>query len=343
MTFQVKLAPSGHEFECEEGETLLNAALRHGIGLPYGCKSGSCASCKGRVLEGSVQHNPHQERALPPDELARRYALYCCAVPTSDLTIEAREVDGLTDYPVKKLPTRVAKIERLSADVIALHLQLPAVETFRYRAGQYIEFLLKDGKRRSYSMASAPQQEPTVSLHIRHLPGGLFTDRVFKEMKEREILRFEGPLGSFFLREDSDKPMVLLASGTGFAPIKAMVEDIIAKGIQRPMRLYWGGRRPQDLYMDALARQWAQELPDFTYVPVLSDALPADGWSGRSGLVHQAVMADLPDLSGWQVYACGAPRMVDAARQDFSALCHLPGDEFYADAFITEADLSPAV
>ena len=343
MSFQVRVEPSGHQFPCDEGETILAAALRAGIGLPYGCKSGSCASCKGRVLEGQVSHGPHQERALPADEQARGYALYCCATPHSDLSIEAREVEGLTDYPIKKLPTRVARIERLSEDVTVLHLQLPAVETFRYRAGQYIEFLLKDGKRRSYSMANAPQKEPALSLHIRHLPGGLFTDHVFGQMKEREILRFEGPLGSFFLREDSDKPILFLASGTGFAPIKAMVEDLIAKNIKRPVRLYWGGRRPQDLYMDALAKQWARDLPDFRYVPVISNALPEDHWSGRSGFVHQAVLQDLPDLSGWQVYACGAPPMVEAARKDFSALCQLPPEEFYADAFTSEADLAKPV
>jgi CDP-4-dehydro-6-deoxyglucose reductase len=269
-------------------------------------------------------------------------ALFCCATPHSDVTIEAREVLGLGDYPVKKLPTRVARIERVADDVIVLHLQLPATEPFRYRAGQYIEFLLKDGKRRSYSMASAPQKEPQVSLHIRHMFGGLFTDHVFNKMKEREILRFEGPLGSFFLREDSDKPMVLLASGTGFAPIKAIVEDAIAKGLGRPMSLYWGGRRPQDLYMDELCRQWAATVPGFSYVPVVSDATPADGWNGRTGFVHQVVMQDLHDLSGFQVYACGAPVMVEAARRDFTALCKLPADEFYADAFTSEADLAAA-
>lgn len=200
MSFQVRVEPSGHQFTCDESETILAAALRAGIGLPYGCKSGSCASCKGRVLEGQVKHGPHQERALPEDERQRGYALYCCAMPQSDLSIEAREVEGLTDYPIKKLPTRVSRIERMSDDVIVLHLQLPAVETFRYRAGQYIEFLLKDGKRRSYSMANAPLGQAVLSLHIRHLPGGLFTDHVFGQMKEREILRFEGPLGSFFLR-----------------------------------------------------------------------------------------------------------------------------------------------
>ncbi|MDO8300858.1 CDP-6-deoxy-delta-3,4-glucoseen reductase [Lacisediminimonas sp.] len=342
MTFQVRVEPSGHQFECEDGETLLAAAIRSGIGLPYGCKNGACGSCKGRLMAGQLTHGTHQEKALSAAEEQQGYALFCCATPHTDVTIEAREVIGLADYPIKKLPTRVARIERLTDDVVVLHLQLPATEPFRYRAGQYIEFLLKDGKRRSYSMANAPQQSPQLTLHIRHMPGGLFTDQVFNTMKERDILRFEGPLGSFFLREESGKPMVLLASGTGFAPLKAIIEDAIAKDMQRPMVLYWGGRRPQDLYMHALCEQWAQTVPGFRYVPVVSDALPADGWSGRTGFVHQAVMQDLPDLSGHQVYACGAPAMVDAARRDFQTLCKLPADEFNADAFTSEADLAPA-
>jgi CDP-4-dehydro-6-deoxyglucose reductase len=238
------------------------------------------------------------------------------------------------------MPTRVTAIRRAAPDVAILTLQLPANEALAYRAGQYIEFMLKDGKRRAYSIASAPTLGGPVELHIRHLPGGVFTDHVFGAMKERDILRFEGPLGTFFLREDSDKPIVLLASGTGFAPVKALVEHMIHLKSERPVALYWGGRRPQDLYMHALCEQWARELPHFTYVPVISDALPEDGWTGRTGFVHAAVMQDIPDLSNHQVYACGAPIMVDSARRDYVEQCGLPADEFYADAFTTEADLA---
>jgi CDP-4-dehydro-6-deoxyglucose reductase len=219
-------------------------------------------------------------------------------------------------------------------------LQLPANEALAYRAGQYIEFMLKDGKRRAYSIASAPSLGGPIELHIRHLPGGVFTDHVFSTIKERDILRFEGPLGTFFLREESNKPIVLLASGTGFAPVKALVEHMIHLKSERPVSLYWGGRRPQDLYMHDLCEQWARELPHFTYVPVISDALPEDAWTGRTGFVHAAVMQDIPDLSNHQVYACGAPIMVDSARRDYADRCGLPADEFYADAFTTEADLA---
>ncbi|CAN7513451.1 CDP-6-deoxy-delta-3,4-glucoseen reductase [Pseudoduganella sp. LjRoot289] len=339
MTFQITVQPSGHQFSCDEDETVLAAAMRAGVGLPYGCKNGACSSCKGKVISGNVTHKAHQSRALTPEEEAAGMSLFCCATPHADLVIEAREVAGSGDYPIKKMPSRVASIEKVAPDVVVISLQLPANENLQYRAGQYIEFLLRDGKRRSYSMATAPDNGP-ITLHIRHMPGGLFTDQVFTTMKERDILRFEGPLGTFFVRDDSDKPMVLLASGTGFAPIKAIVEHLVQIGSTRAMTLYWGGRRPQDLYMDALCREWAAKLPNFNYVPVVSNAEAQDNWSGRTGFVHQAVMADLPDMSGYQVYSCGAPIMVETAKRDFVALCRLPEDEFYADAFTTEADLA---
>jgi CDP-4-dehydro-6-deoxyglucose reductase len=249
--------------------------------------------------------------------------------------IEARTIGAARDIPIRILPCRVQKMERLADDVMALYLRLPANERLQFLAGQYIEFLLKDGARRSFSMGNAPHDDELIQLHVRRVAGGQFTDHVFGKMKERDILRLEGPLGTFFLREDSAKPIVLVASGTGFAPIKSIIENALHKGVTRPMVLYWGGRRPKDLYMDALARQWPIQ-----YVPVVSDALPEDSWTGRSGFVHRAVMQDFPDLSGHQVYACGVPVMVDAARRDFIQQCKLPEEEFFADSFTTQADLA---
>ena len=338
MTFKVTVQPSGHVFECEPGDTVLAAAIRAGVGLPYGCKNGACASCKGKVLAGRVEHGPHQVKALPAADEEAGMALFCCATPLSDLSIEAREVIGVGDFPVRKMPARVARMERLGEDVMLLWLQLPATEKMQYRAGQYVEFMLKDGKRRSYSLANAPHTDEQVSLHIRHMPGGVFTDHVFGAMKERDILRFEGPLGTFFLREDSDRPMLLVASGTGFAPVKAIVEQAVHVKSTRPMTLYWGGRRPGDLYMRALCEEWAQTIPGFRFVPVVSDPQPEDGWQGRTGFVHRAVIEDFPDMSGHQVYACGAPIMVDSARRDFVAECGLPEEQFLADAFTSQAD-----
>lgn len=340
MSFQVTVQPSGRQFTCDEGETILSAAIRAGVGLPYGCKNGACSSCKGKLIAGNVTHGAHQEKALPVSEEALGFSLFCCATPHSDITIEAREVAGVGEFPIRKMPSRIASIEKVADDVVIISLQLPANERLQYLAGQYIEFMLRDGKRRSYSMANAPYKDGQISVHIRHMPGGLFTDQVFSTMKERDILRFEGPLGTFFLREDSEKPMVLLASGTGFAPIKAIIEQLIHNESDRPMTLYWGGRRPQDLYMHALCEEWARTIPHFTYVPVISNAHKEDQWTGRSGFVHQAVMTDFADLSGYQVYACGAPIVVESAQRDFIGSCKLPAEEFYADSFTSEADLS---
>ncbi len=336
----VTVQPAGLAFQVEEGEAVLLAALRQDIVLPYGCKNGACGSCKGKILSGSVDYGTYQKKALTDEEKAQGKALFCQAKPLSDLVIEARTVGAAKDIQVKTLPCRVQKMERLADDVMALHLKLPANEKLVFLAGQYIEFLLKEGARRSFSMANAPHDAELLQLHVRHVAGGQFTDHVFGKMKERDILRFEGPLGTFFLREDSDKPIVFVASGTGFAPIKAVIEHMIHKGIARPMTLYWGGRRPKDLYMNALAEGWAAQ-GYLKYVPVISDALPEDGWTGRTGFVHRAVMQDFPDLSGHQVYACGVPIMVDSAKKDFIGQCRLPEEEFYADTFTTQADLAP--
>jgi CDP-4-dehydro-6-deoxyglucose reductase len=234
----------------------------------------------------------------------------------------------------------VQKLERLSEDAMLLQLKLPANEKLVFLAGQYIEFLLKDGGRRSFSMANPPHDAELIQLHVRHVAGGQFTDHVFNKMKERDILRCEGPMGTFFLREESDKPVVFVASGTGFAPIKAVIEHMFHKGISRPMALYWGGRRPGDLYMNELATAWAAAHPGFKYVPVISEAKPEDNWTGKTGFVHRAAMQDFPDLSGHQVYACGVPIMVDSAKRDFIAQCKLPEEEFYADTFTTQADIA---
>ena len=339
MTFQVLVNPSGRQFSCDAGESILAAAIRAGVGLPYGCKNGACGSCKGKLVSGQAELGTHQERALSAAEREAGQTLFCCAMPQSDVVIEAREVLGVGDFPIKKLPSRVAKLDRLTDDVMVLSLQLPATERMQFKAGQYIEFLLKDGKRRAYSMATAPHSDELLALHIRHMPGGLFTDQVFGTLKEKDILRFEGPLGTFFLREDSEKPIIMLASGTGFAPIKAMIDHWAHQQSTRPITLYWGGRRPADLYMNALCEEWAKTLPNFRYIPVISDALPEDQWNGRTGFVHKAVMHDLQNLSDYQVYACGTPIMVESAQRDFVAECKLPNEEFFADSFTSEADL----
>ena len=338
--FQITVEPSGRSFDVSEGETILAAGIRQGITLPYGCKDGACGSCKCKKLSGSVVHGEHQAKALSEAEAASGYILTCCATPTSDVVLESRQVTDAAAFPIRKMPVRVSLMERKSPDVMRLLLQKPASEAFPYHAGQYIEFLLKGGARRSYSMANAPHRmavDGGIELHLRHLPGGLFTDAVFSSLKERDILRIEGPYGSFYLREDSAQPIILLASGTGFAPIKAIIEQLQQSGSTRPVTLYWGGRRPADLYMDDWVRARLTDMPTLRYVPVVSDALPEDHWHGRTGFVHRAVLQDHPDLSGFQVYACGAPVVVDSAQRDYRQ-AGLADDAFFADAFTSEAD-----
>lgn len=341
MSFNVSVLPSGRSFSANAGEPLLAAAIRQGIGLPYGCKDGACGSCKCKKLEGTVTHGTHQLKALSAEEQASGFILTCCAVAQSDVVLESRQVTDESAFPVRKMPVRVTSLVRASPDVMVIRLQLPASDMLKYHAGQYVEFLLRDGDRRSYSMANAPHTQieaPGMELHIRHMPGGKFTDHVFGAMKEKEIQRIEGPYGSFFLREDSNKPLVLLASGTGFAPLKALIEHMQYKNITRPAVLYWGGRRPADLYMHDWMLAKLAEMPNLRYIPVISDALPEDGWTGRTGFVHKAVLEDFADLSGHQVYACGAPIVVESARDEYSAVAGLPAEEFFADSFTSEAD-----
>ena len=344
MTFNVTVLPSGRTFTANADEALLASAIRQGIGLPYGCKDGACGSCKCKKLEGSITQGHHQLKALSLEEAEAGFILTCCAIASTDIVIESRQVTDESAFPVKKMPTRVSSMTKASHDVMLVRLQLPAADVFRYHAGQYVEFLLRDGDRRAYSMGNAPHtqtENPGIELHIRHMPGGKFTEHVFGPMKEKEILRVEGPFGSFYLREDSDRPMVLLASGTGFAPIKAIIEHMQFKGITRPAVLYWGGRRPADLYMNDWVMRKTVEMPNLKYVPVISDALPEDAWTGRTGFVHNAVLQDIADLSAYQVYACGAPIVVDSAQSAYAA-AGLPDTEFYADSFVTEKDKAQA-
>ncbi|MEO5734223.1 MAG: CDP-6-deoxy-delta-3,4-glucoseen reductase [Rubrivivax sp.] len=341
MSFTVTINPAGRTFSVDRDEAILAAAIRQGVGLPYGCRDGACGSCKSKLIEGRVIHGAHQVKALSVDEEEAGHILTCCATPQSDCVVEARSVPGAGEYPVLRMPSRVISIDKPAPDVAVLRLQLPANQNLQYRAGQYVEFILRDGARRSYSMANAPHDlgsPPAIELHLRHMPGGVFTDAVFSTMKAKDILRMEGPFGSFFLRDDSTAPIVLLASGTGFAPVKALISHLRHKASDRRAVLYWGCRRRADLYQHDWCLQMAEEMPNLRYVPVLSEPTADDAWEGRTGFVHEAVMADIDDLSGHQVYACGAPPMVEAAERDFRALRGLPEDAFFADAFTSEAD-----
>lgn len=333
MSFRITIKSSQHAFSVERDETILEAALREGFDLPYGCRNGACGSCKGKIVEGRVDHGKYDKSALRGDEIASGMTLFCCAKPLSDLVVECREVKAAKDIQVKTLPCRVQKMMPAGKDTMVIYLKLPSSERLQFLAGQYIDILMKDGKRRSFSLANAPHDDAFLELHVRNVPGGSFSQHVFTEMKEKDILRFEGPLGTFHLREDSEKPIILLASGTGFAPIKGIVEHAFHVGIERKMVLYWGANTLSDLYMKALPEKWAETHENFSFVPVLSDPLPEDQWSGKTGFVHQAVMEDFDDLSACQVYACGSPLMVQAAHKDFTSSRGLPQEEFFSDAF----------
>lgn len=342
MSHEIKIEPSGHGFSCPEGSTVLNGALEAGFNLPYGCRNGACGTCKGRILSGRVDHGTFQEQALSAEERNAGYALFCCARPLDNLVIECREVGAVKDIPVKTLPCRVEHMAQPAPDVMILHLRLPANQRLQFLAGQYVDILLKGGLRRSYSIGNAPHDDELLQLHVRLVPGGRFSGHVFEGMKPREILRLEGPHGSFFLREDSHKPIICVAGGTGFAPIKSLIEHAFYEHAKRPIRLYWGARTRADLYMPELPESWAAAHPDFRYVPVLSEPRPEDDWQGRTGLVHRAVMEDYQDLAAYQVYACGAPAMIDAAKRDFTQVCKLPAVDFFADSFTYAADGSRA-
>ncbi len=345
MINKVTIKNSGHTFEVRPSQTVLQAAIDAGINLPYGCRNGACGSCKAKLISGKVMHNDYQHSAMNDAELAAGNTLLCCAMALEDLTIECREVGGLAGIKPRILPARVAKKEQLSHDVIALHLQLPASERLQFKAGQYIEFILKDGKRRAFSIANAQHDAEFLQLHIRVIPGGVFSEYVANELVEKAILRIEAPFGNFFLREDSSKPVIFVAGGTGFAPVKGIIEHMLFNNIQRDIVLYRGARQPKDLYMHDLCEKWEEMMPNITYIPVISEPdnlIKDNAWQGRTGLVHEAVLADIKDLSGYQAYVCGAPGMCEAAHTSFVQQ-GLDADAFFSDAFTFAATSKIAI
>lgn len=341
MSFNVLVKPSGHAFGMEAGETVLDAALRHGYAFPYGCRNGSCGACKGIVLEGRVNYGVFEHKALSAAEIAAGRALFCQATPLTDLTVEVQEVSSIKDIVVKILPARVVKIEQLAHDVARVYLKLPGNERLQFLAGQYLDILLPGGRRRSFSIANAPHDDAFIELHIRQIEGGRFTGEIFSNLKEKAILRLQGPLGNFYLREDSDRPIIFAAGGTGFGPIKGIIEHAFALGTSRPMHLYWGTRARSDLYLHELARRWTEEHASFTYTPVLSQPMEKDRWQGRRGYVQDAIVHDFPDLSGYDLYASGPPVMVEAVHR--AGIEHgLKPENFYADPFEFSKDAPPA-
>jgi len=331
--FTVTLKHSGHRFEVAAGETVLEAAQRAGIALPYSCRAGACGSCKATLLAGRCSYPRNPPLALDAQERAHHAVLLCQAVPASDLLLEAREVTSVEDIARRRLSVRVAEKRALAPDVVGLRL-LPAEGEARLRwlPGQYLDVLLDDGRRRPFSIANGPQADGTIELHVRHVAGGGFTSWVADTLKAGDALSIEGPLGTFVPREDSERPMVFVAGGTGFAPVRAIVEHFLALGTRRAMDVYWGARSAADLYLRAQAQAWTERATDLRFHPVLSDPQQARAAGLRGGLVHQAVLEDLPDLSGHEVYMSGPPAMIDAGRHRFVA-AGLPEERLYYDSF----------
>lgn len=315
---------------------MLNAALRHGIVLPYSCKNGTCASCKCRVVDGKVNYPYNPPTALAFNDLYDGWGLSCQAVAEGDVLIEARELEQVADIPVRKLPARVQCLRKFTPEIMRLRLKLPKAARLQFLAGQYIDIIQSDGKRRAFSIASAPSETDFIELHIKHVSGGGFTGHVFETMKPKEILRFEGPLGTFFIRRGAKRPLVLMGGGTGFAPLKSMIEELIEAGDPRPVQLFWGVRRQSDLYANELIERWTQIHPQLNFTPVLAE--PGDSWCGATGLVHQTVLEKVTDLSGHDVYMSGPPAMVSAGRSAFLA-AGLNEDRLFYDSF----DFAPDV
>ena len=343
--FKVRLRPSNVEFNVESEETILSAALKVGLVVPYGCKNGACGSCKASIVGGTVDYGDHQKRALSEYEKNNNGLLLCTAKPLSNIEITANLISATKENEPKKMPCRVEKIEIVTEDIAIIRLKLPANQSFSYLPGQYVDILLKDGKRRSYSMANMPNQENVIELHIKHNPGGLLTDSIFDNkssespiLKEKNILRLEGPLGTFYFRENSKEKILFIASGTGIGPIKAIIENLISENFSREVILYWGVRSPNDLYILEIIESWKNSLLNFTFVPVVSDAKTEDKWKGREGYVHSAIMDDQISLKNFSVYACGSPLMVNAAYDAFTKSRDLDKDHFFSDAFTVASD-----
>jgi CDP-4-dehydro-6-deoxyglucose reductase len=342
MSYKVTIEPSKHSFQVQDGEAVLDAAVRQGLILPYSCRGGTCGTCAGKVVEGDVSYPGGRPEALTETEEAIGQALFCQAQPNSDLVIEVREVRDAGDIHPRRLPCRVEGIEDLCHDVRRLWLRPPGNDRVQFLAGQYIDILLEGGRRRGFSLANPPHNDELLEIHVRRVDDGEFTSHVFDELQEKALLRFEGPLGSFFLREDSPRPILLMGGGTGFAPLKSIIEHAFFLGIRRPMHLYWGVRARRDLYMDELPQRWAREHENFRYTPVLSEPLPEDGWDGHIGLVHNVLLQDHPDLSNYDIYMSGPPGMIESARRDFANHGMDPA-HLYFDSFDYAADSQPGI
>jgi CDP-4-dehydro-6-deoxyglucose reductase len=329
----ITLVPTGQTFTADPSESVLTAALRAGLNLPHSCKGGHCASCLARVLAGSFAYPGPTPAGITEEEARDGFALLCEARAVSDLRVETREVRPAPDVEVKSLPCRIERMERLADDVMAVFLRLPAVEELHYRPGQYLDVMLSEGRRRSFSIASAPTDGRFIELHVRRASTSGFTAQLFDSLREGSLLRIEGPLGQFWLRNESPRPALMIGGGTGYAPLRAMLRQLIAAGDRRSVTLYWGAASVAGLYEHEWLTRLERERPGFQYRPVVSAPPSSDAdWPGRRGFVHEAVLGEIDDFAAWDVYASGPPAMVESIRANF--LAHgLPREQLYFDSF----------
>jgi NAD(P)H-flavin reductase/ferredoxin len=338
MNYDITIAGSDMDVSipCESEETVLEAVERAGFAIPYSCLKGVCSTCEGTLIAGEVETvGRGLIRGL--NEAVR----FCCTKPRSNLEIRPQKILKNVVPDRKKLSVSVFRMTSLAEDVTRLELRLPMGKRCKFRAGQYLRIYLEDGVSRSYSMANPPQKNNLLELHIRHFPGGYFSEVILAQLESKAQLSIELPYGQFMLNESSDNPVILIASGTGFAPIKSMIEDQLARGGTRRMALYWGARSREDLYLAELVKAWLARAPWLTFTPVLSR--PDGSWEGREGWVQHAVLADHPDLSGWEVYACGNPQMISESKTMFSNEAGLNADNFYCDPFVETGNTEKSI
>ena len=326
---KVRVLPSGKEFAARADEPVLTAALREHFNLPHSCKSGSCGTCRVRVISGNYQYPHGRPLGISAGEEAAGHALICQARALEDLVIEIHEIRHVTDVEIRELPCRVERMQTLASDVMGLWLRLPAVEPFTWQCGQYVDVMLPGERRRSFSLANPPHDSALLELHVRRAPGGAFSEQVFGELSPGSLLHIEGPLGQFIYRP-GDRPVLLIGGGTGYAPLKAMIREILETEARRDVMLFWGARTASDLYEDAWLRTLAAKHSRFRYVSVLSEQ--ASGDAHEHGLVHEAVLRKIAGLAGYDIYAAGPPAMIDAVRAALPAQGADP-ERIYFDSF----------
>jgi CDP-4-dehydro-6-deoxyglucose reductase/3-phenylpropionate/trans-cinnamate dioxygenase ferredoxin reductase subunit len=326
MTFTVRVAESEIAFPCEPREFVLDAAERAGYSMPSSCRKGVCNTCEAGLVAGEVEQRGRGRRTARDGA-----ALMCRAQPRADLTIRPKRFERIDIFRRKTISTTIFRVARPAPDVTILTVRFPIGLRAPFKAGQYLQVVMEDDDRRNFSMANAARDNDGAELHIRHVPGGKFSVVTLSTLSVGDKLQIEAPYGDFYLRA-SARPVILLASGTGFAPIKSIIDTSMHAGNRRPMHLYWGARSREDIYLADLPARWAQRVPWFSFTPVLSESDPF--WTGRMGLVHNAVREDHADLQGTDVYACGNPLMVAAAQREFTRGHGLPDAQFFADAFV---------